>query len=244
MRIDIITVFPEIFVPLESSIIGRARKAGQAQIFIHNLRDYTEDRHRTVDDAPYGGGSGMVMKIEPLYRAVEHIGALEPQPPRVILMSPQGKVLTQRRCREISLLKRILIVCAHYEGVDERFVEHVCDEEISIGDYVLTGGELPAMALADAVVRLLPGVIDEQSVAEESFTEGLLDYPHYTRPADFRGWKVPPVLCGGNHGEVRKWRNLQRISNTFRKRPELLENIGLTPEEADFYKRLKGKSLP
>ncbi len=226
MKIDIITIFPDIFTPLDCSIIKRAKKSGKVEINIHNLRDYTEDSHRTVDDAPYGGGSGMVMKVVPLYKAVSEIKQLN-HGAKVVFMSPQGKVLTQEKCRELSALEGLVIVCAHYEGVDERFVRLVCDEEISIGDYILTGGELPAMILADAVTRLLPGVIDEESAREESFTDGLLDYPHYTRPAEFLGLKVPEILLSGNHSEIGRWRSEQKVFNTFAKRPELLADVAL-----------------
>lgn len=222
LRIDIITIFPEVFSPLFCSILKRAEESGKIQIEIHNLRDFAKDRHKTVDDAPYGGGSGMVMKVPILYEAVMAVKQLNPNAP-VYLMSPQGKVLTQEKCRQFASLEGLILVCAHYEGVDERFVELACDGEISIGDYILTGGEIPAMVVADAVSRLIPGVIDSDSAAEESFTETLLDYPQYTRPAEFMGLKVPDVLLSGNHQEVKKWRDRQKIANTLKKRPELLE---------------------
>lgn len=221
MRIDIITIFPEMFTPLSCSILKRARESGKIEIGIHNLRDFAKDRHKTVDDAPYGGGSGMVMKVPILYEAVEEIKKLNPGAP-VYLMSPQGRVLNQETCRKLSRLNGLILVCAHYEGVDERFVELACDGEISIGDYVLTGGEIPAMVVSDAVSRLVPGVIDPDSAAEESFTGELLDYPQYTRPPEFMGLRVPDVLLSGNHQEVRRWRDEQKVRNTMKKRPELL----------------------
>lgn len=221
LRIDIITIFPEMFTPLSCSILKRARESGKIEIGIHNLRDFAKDRHKTVDDAPYGGGSGMVMKVPILYEAVEEIKKLNPGAP-VYLMSPQGRVLNQETCRKLSRLNGLILVCAHYEGVDERFVELACDGEISIGDYVLTGGEIPAMVVSDAVSRLVPGVIDPDSAAEESFTGELLDYPQYTRPPEFMGLRVPDVLLSGNHQEVRRWRDEQKVRNTMKKRPELL----------------------
>ncbi len=224
MRIDILTIFPDIFSPLFSSILKRAQEAGLIKIILHDLRDFTKDRHRTVDDAPYGGGAGMLMKVSVLYEAVMAIKKQNPNAP-VYLMSPQGKLLTQKKCRELSELEGLILVCAHYEGVDERFVDLVCDGEISIGDYVLTGGELPAMVIADAVARLAPGVIDAESAREESFTQTLLDYPQYTRPREFMGMKVPDVLLSGDHEKVRQWRENQKILNTLKKRPELLEKI-------------------
>ncbi len=221
MRIDILTIFPEIFAPLFSSIIKRAQNSGLVKIYIHNLRDYTGDLHRTVDDAPYGGGSGMVMKPDILYKAVMALKDLNPGAP-VIFMSPQGKVFSQSKAREFSSLSGMILVCAHYEGVDERFVELACDEEISIGDYVLTGGELPAMVVSDAVIRLLPGAIDESSASEDSFTGTFLDYPHYTRPYEFMGKKVPDVLLSGDHAKIKKWRQQQQIVATYHKRPDLM----------------------
>lgn len=221
MRIDIITIFPDIFTPLSESIVKRAQEFGKAEICIHNLRSYANDRHKTVDDAPYGGGSGMVMKADILYNAVEDIKRTNSNAP-VYLMSPQGRVLTQSFCRDLALKSGLILVCAHYEGVDERFVTLACDGEISIGDYILTGGELPAMVVADAVVRLIPGVIDSSSAEEESFTERLLDYPQYTRPPEFRGLSVPEILLSGDHGRIKKWRAEQKIENTKKKRPELL----------------------
>ena len=215
------TVFPEMFTPLSYSIIDRAVKSKLVELHIHNLRDFAEDNHKSVDDAPYGGGSGMVMTVPILYKAVEFIKKQNPTAP-VYLTSPQGKVLTQEMCREFSKLDGMILVCAHYEGVDERFIELACDGEISIGNYIVTGGEIPAMVIADSTIRLIQGVIDSQSALEESFTDDRLDYPQYTRPLEFMGLKVPEVLLSGNHEKIKKWRELQKTTNTLKKRPELL----------------------
>ncbi|MHC9541948.1 MAG: tRNA (guanosine(37)-N1)-methyltransferase TrmD [Vulcanimicrobiota bacterium] len=224
MRIDIITIFPEIFTPLEKSIVKRAREAGLVEIVIHNLRDYTSDFHRTVDDAPYGGGAGMVMKIEPLFKALSRIRGENPEEAHVLLTSPQGKTFSQSMAVLLSEKKRIILICGHYEGIDERVAQHLCDDEVSIGDYVLTGGELPAMVIIDAVVRLLPGVIDEESLKSESFSEKMLDFPQYTRPREFQGWAVPDVLLSGNHKEIERWRREKRLEKTRARRPDLLSN--------------------
>jgi len=223
MRIDIITIFPEIFTPLEKSIVKRAREAGRVEIVVHNLRDFTSDFHRTVDDAPYGGGAGMVMKIEPLFEALTKIRGEAPEDAHVLLTSPQGKVFSQSMAARLSEMKRLIVICGHYEGVDERVARHLCDEEVSIGDYVLTGGELPAMVMVDSVVRLLPGVIDEESLKSESFSGNMLDFPQYTRPRDFKGWTVPDVLLSGNHKEIERWRREKALEKTREKRPDLLE---------------------
>lgn len=223
MRIDILTIFPTMFTPLQISIVKRAVDAGIIELHIHDLRDYTEDLHKTVDDAPYGGGAGMVMKVSILHKAVTDIKSMNVGAP-VIFLSPQGKSFDQNRALELSKLDGIILVCAHYEGVDERFVELCCDEEISIGNYVLTGGELPAMVVTDAVARMIPGVIDSESAADESFMGTLLDHPHYTRPPEFLGLEVPEVLRSGNHALIDTWRKEQRIVNTWKKRPELLKD--------------------
>ncbi|MGV8124428.1 MAG: tRNA (guanosine(37)-N1)-methyltransferase TrmD [Candidatus Xenobiia bacterium LiM19] len=224
MRIDIITIFPEIFTPLEKSIVKRAREAGHVEIVIHNLRDYTSDFHRTVDDAPYGGGAGMVMKIEPLFKALSRIRGENPEEAHVLLTSPQGKTFSQSMAVLLSEKKWIIMICGHYEGIDERVAQHLCDDEVSIGDYVLTGGELPAMVIIDAVVRLLPGVIDGESLKSESFSENMLDFPQYTRPREFQGWAVPDVLLSGNHKEIERWRREKRLEKTRARRPDLLSN--------------------
>lgn len=228
MRIDVITIFPAMIeAALAEGVVGRARARGVLDIRLHDLRDYTEDRHRTVDDVPYGGGPGMVMKPEPLFRAVEAAVDVEKDEPRrpapVILMTPQGRLLTHEVATRLSALERMVVICGRYEGVDERVSQALATDEISIGDYVLSGGELPALVLIDAVARLVPGVVgDAESVVKESFADGLLDYPHYTRPAVFRGLAVPDVLVSGNHGEIERWRAQQRVRRTEERRPDLL----------------------
>ena len=222
MRIDILTLFPEIFFgPLGSSIVGRAMKNGLVEIHAVNLRDYTHDRHQTVDDKPFGGGPGMLMKPEPLFEAVE---ALKRDDTKVILTGPRGERFTQKIATELAQESHLLIVCGHYEGVDERVRLHLADREISIGDYVLTSGNLPAMVMCDAVVRLLPGALGcDESDADESFSteSGFLEYPQYTRPAEFRSWKVPDVLLSGNHALIEKWRRNEAFLETLRRRPDL-----------------------
>jgi tRNA (guanine37-N1)-methyltransferase len=224
MKIDVLTLFPGMFVgPLDESIVRRARDSGRLDLKIHDLRNYTHDRHRTVDDKPFGGGPGMLLKPEPVFEAVE---ALRGERTRVILLAPAGRKLTQGIVRELALEESLLLVCGAYEGFDERIREHLADDEISIGDYVLTNGALPAMILIDAVSRLLPGVLgDDQSAADESFSHGLLEYPHYTRPAEFRGWRVPEVLVSGNHAAIEKWRREQASIRTRQRRPDLLDNL-------------------
>jgi tRNA (guanine37-N1)-methyltransferase len=221
MKIDVLTLFPAMFAgPLDESIIKRARNAGLLELGIHDLRGWTHDRHRTVDDRPFGGGPGMLLKPEPLFEAVEQ---LQGEETRVILFSPDGKKFDQGMARELSGQKHLLLITGHYEGVDERVRETLVDDEISIGDYVLTNGALPAMVVIDAVARLLPGVLgDDESSQDESFSHGLLEYPHYTRPAEFRGMKVPDVLLSGNHAEIEKWRREQAQARTKERRPDLL----------------------
>jgi tRNA (guanine37-N1)-methyltransferase len=233
MKIDIVTIFPEMVeAALSPGVIGRARQAGVLDIAVHNLRDFTADRHRVVDDVPFGGGPGMVLKPEPLFDAVETLTARRGTPDAVLLMSPAGTPLTQADARRFAGLTHLVILCGRYEGIDERVREQLATEEVSIGDYVLSGGELPALVVVDAVCRLVPGVVgDEQSVAADSFTGGLLDYPHYTRPADFRGHKVPDVLTSGHHGEIRVWRRREALRRTVERRPELLASADL--DEAD-----------
>jgi tRNA (guanine37-N1)-methyltransferase len=224
MHFDILTLFPEMFSgPLTESILKRAQQAGHIQIALHNIRDYATDRHRTADDAPYGGGAGMVMKAAPLAAALRAVHALPgPPDPPVILLSPDGELFTQALAAELAAQPRLLLVCGHYEGVDERVRTTLIRREISIGDYVLTGGELAAMVLVDAVARLVPGVLDAASIDEESHSDGLLEYPHYTRPAVWEGQAVPPVLLSGHHGEVATWRRQQRLLRTLQRRPDML----------------------
>jgi len=241
MRVDIVTLFPSMFQgPFEESIIKRAREKGILSIYIHNLRQFTHNKHRTVDDVPFGGGGGMVMKPEPLFEAVEKIKE-KVGPVRVILLSPQGVPFDQEKAKELAKVKNLIFVCGRYEGVDERVREHLVDEEISIGDYVLTGGELAAMVVVDVVARMLPGVLGcEKSAKEDSFYEGLLDYPHYTRPMEFRGWKVPEVLLSGNHQEIRRWRRKKMLEVTLKKRPDLLERAKLDQEDKKLLSEIKG----
>ncbi|HEY2329678.1 MAG TPA: tRNA (guanosine(37)-N1)-methyltransferase TrmD [Verrucomicrobiae bacterium] len=222
MKIDVLTLFPAMFAgPLDESIIMRARKNGLLDLKIHQLRDWTHDRHKTVDDKPFGGGPGMLMKVEPLFEAVE---SLKREGTKVILLSPGGRKFTQEIARELAQEKDLLLVTGHYEGFDERVRLGLADDELSIGDYVLTNGALPAMVVIDAVARLLPGVLgDDASSTDESFSHGLLEYPQYTRPAEFRGMKVPEVLLNGNHAEIEKWRREQAELKTEKRRPDLLK---------------------
>ena len=225
MKFHIVTIFPEFFRgPFEHGVIQKAREAGLIEIQVHDLRAWTYDRHRTVDDRPFGGGEGMLLKAAPIFEAVEAIWPERREGSKVILLSAQGKKFDQAKAREFSGLKELLLICGRYEGVDERVAEHLADEELSIGDYVLSGGELAAAVVVDAVARLQAGVLgNETSSVDESFGEaGLLDWPQYTRPAEFRGWKVPEVLIGGNHEEVRKWRKNAAREKTQRQRPDLL----------------------
>ena len=233
MRFDVLTLFPAMFEgPLDESILKRAQTAGLIQVAIHQLRDWTTDKHHTVDDTAFGGGPGMVMKPEPLFAAVEDIQPLAQPPAEVVLLTPQGRRLDGPLVRELAAYDRLLLVCGRYEGVDERVREHLADREVSIGDVVVSGGELPALILIDAVSRQLPGVLGaDDALAEESFDDGLLEYPQYTRPADFRGWSAPDILRSGNHAEVDRWRRRQRILRTSRRRPDLLAAANLTKEE-------------
>ena len=221
MKIDVLTLFPAMFAgPLDESIIKRAREAGLLDLKIHNLRDFAHDRHKTVDDRPFGGGPGMLLKPEPIFEAVE---ALKRERTRVILVSPSGRTFNQAIARELAQLDDLLMISGHYEGFDERVREQLADDELSIGDYVLTNGALPVMVIVDAVTRLLPGVLgDDESAQEESFSHGLLEYPQYTRPATFRGMAVPEILLSGNHAEIAKWRAEQSTLRTKERRPDLL----------------------
>ncbi|MBI4028830.1 MAG: tRNA (guanosine(37)-N1)-methyltransferase TrmD [Candidatus Blackburnbacteria bacterium] len=222
MRIDILTLFPKMFSgPFDESIIGRGQKRGLLDIHIHQLRDWAEGRHKTVDDRPYGGGTGMVLMVKPLARAVEDLKIRHSSPvTRAILLDPGGEKFTQEKARELSRVSHLILVAAHYETVDQRFREHFIDEEISIGDYVLTGGELPVMVLVDTIARLIPGVLEkEDATIHESFEDGLLEYPQYTRPENFRGWKVPEVLLSGNHKKIENWKAEKSLERTRKNRP-------------------------
>jgi len=225
MRIDIISIFPDMFsAVLDESIIKRAQNKGKVKIFVHNLRDYTLDKHHKVDDRPFGGGSGMVIQAEPIFRAVEVIKKKVKGRARVILLCPQGKTFNQGYARRLSQCSNLILICGHYEGIDERVRQYVADEEISIGDYVLTGGGLPAMVLVDSIVRLIPGVLgDKNSLNFESFEGNLLEYPQYSRPAKFRRWPVPEVLISGAHDKISAWRKAEALKRTRQRRPDLLK---------------------
>jgi len=231
MYIDVLTIFPNMFKAiLSESIIKRAQKRNKVKINLYNLRDYTQDKHRKVDDRPFGGGAGMVMKLEPIFYALKKLRKNKPKgsltKTKVILLSPQGKKLEQKLVKRLAQFRHLILVCGHYEGVDERVRQHLVDEEISIGDYILTGGELAAMVLIDALVRLVPGVLGEKkSLQSESFEGNLLEYPQYTRPANFRGMKVPSVLLSGDHQRIEKWRKEQALLRTARHRPDMLKKI-------------------
>lgn len=231
MRLDILTLFPEVFAPLFASIPARAQTSGRVKVELHNLRDWGRGRHRQVDDVPFGGGPGMVIQAEPLAAAIRAVQALDPEPARVVYLTPQGTPLSQAMVEELVTRPRLLLLCGHYEGIDERIRETLVEQEVSIGDYVLSGGELPAMVLADALIRLVPGVIDSESVACESFSTGILDHPHYSRPAVFEGRPVPEVLLSGHHGRIEAWRREQALLNTARRRPDLLARVELNAAE-------------
>jgi tRNA (guanine37-N1)-methyltransferase len=271
MKIDILTIFPDFFRgPLDYGIVRRARETRLVEIDIHDLRAFTKDKHRTVDDRPFGGGEGMVLKPEPIFECLESFGTLEPRAARlipgakqsVVLLSAQGQRLDQALAAQLSMLERLVLICGRYEGVDERISEHLADREVSIGDYVLSGGELGAAIIVDTVTRLIPGAVGNQnSTRQESFTDsesfagrpelagdgpsstcvsgGLLDYPHYTRPADFRGMAVPEVLMNGNHDEIRSWRRKTALAKTLRNRPDLLERAVLTVEDKELLAQIK-----
>jgi tRNA (guanine37-N1)-methyltransferase len=265
MRVDILTIFPDFFRgPLDYGIVRRARETGLVEISIHDLREFTKDKHRTVDDRPFGGGEGMVLKPEPIFECLESFGDVVPRELRlsgtakqsVILLSAQGRRLDQTLAADLAALDRIVLICGRYEGVDERISEHLADREVSIGDYVLSGGELGAAVILDTVTRLIPGAVGNQnSTRQESFTDhaelssdgpsstcvsgGLLDYPHYTRPADFRGMAVPEVLMNGNHDQIRSWRRRTALEKTLRNRPDLLERVALTAEDEELLVQIK-----
>ena len=241
MKFDIVTIFPRMIdAGLEEGVVGRARERGLLDIAVHNLRDFTTDRHHVVDDVPFGGGPGMVMKPEPLFTAMDAIVAGRGQPGAVVLLTPAGRPFSQREAKRFAALGHVAVLCGRYEGIDERVRERWATDEVSIGDYVLSGGELPALVIIDAVARLVPGVVgDEQSVEGDSFERGLLDYPHYTRPAEFAGMRVPEVLTSGHHGEIRRWRRQQALKRTFERRPDLVETAVLDDEERGWLREWK-----
>ena len=250
MQFEVFTLLPEVFPPyLESSILQRARQRGLIDVHVHNIRDYTHDKHHTTDDTPYGGGGGMVMKPEPVFEAVETVlgfalrsNPTQPAPVPIILLTPQGRVFTQRIAEDLSAYERIALLCGRYEGVDERIREHLVTDEISIGDYVLTGGELPALMIIDAISRLIPGVLGDPTGAEDdSHSMGLLEYPHYTRPPEFRGWQVPEVLLSGDHAKIEKWRREQALIRTLTRRPDILKKTELNEADKKIVERLKSK---
>ena len=236
MKFDVLTLFPEMFEPLKQSIIKRAVEKNLIDINLINIRDFSEDKHNKVDDTPYGGGAGMLMKPDVVDRAYNSIKS---ENAKVIYLTPQGKTLNQRIVRDLSKQEHLILLCGHYEGIDQRVLDKIVDEEISIGDYVLTGGELPAMVLIDSVSRYVDGVLSDESTDEESFSNGLLEYPQYTRPEIFDNVKVPDVLISGHHENIRKWRRERSLENTFKKRPEMLENIELTEKEKVYIEKLK-----
>jgi len=235
MRFDIFTLFPEIFPTyLDASILHRAQEMGHLEVGVHNIRDWAMDKHQVTDEPPYGGGGGMVMKPEPIFAAVEDVLGQPPVCP-VILMTPQGELLDQDKAEHYSKYPRLALIAGHYEGVDERVREHLVTDEISIGDYVLTGGELPALVLIDILIRLIPGVLgDPFAAANDSHASGLLEYPHYTRPEEFRGWKVPEILRSGHHARIERWRRNQSLKRTLERRPDLLDDFPLNDEDRDF----------
>ena len=244
MIADVVTIFPAMVeAALAEGVVGRARERKIIDIRVRDLRDFTEDRHRVVDDMPFGGGPGMVMKPGPLFRAIDAITAERGEPSAVLLMTPQGRVFTHAMAERLSRLERLVVICGRYEGVDERVAQELVTDEISIGDYVLTGGELPALVVLDAVARLRPGVVgDEASVAEDSFVRGVLDHPHYTRPAVFRGLAVPDVLVSGHHGEIDRWRRGERLRRTLERRPDLLADAALSADERDELEEMRKRS--
>jgi tRNA (guanine37-N1)-methyltransferase len=247
LKIDIVTIFPRMVeTPLAEGIVARAVARGLIDIRVHDLRDFTTDRHRVVDDVPFGGGPGMVLKPEPMFVAIDRIREDRGQPGAIVLTSPDGERLTHTIAERLSRLDHLVLLCGRYEGVDERVRTHLATEAISIGDYVLSGGELPALVILDAVARLIPGVVgDEASVSGDTFARGLLDFPQYTRPAEFRGYAVPPVLLSGHHAEINKWRRRQALERTLERRPDLLERTrrdGLDPEDALLLDELVGEN--
>jgi tRNA (guanine37-N1)-methyltransferase len=245
LRFDVFTLFPEVFEPyLQASILQRARQHGLLEVHLHNIRDWTYDKHHVTDDEPYGGGGGMVMKPEPVFTAVEAVLGTSPECP-LILLDPQGRLLTQQVAQELALQPRLALLSGRYEGIDERVRQHLVTDEISIGDYVLTGGELPALVLIDAVARLIPGALgDPDGAWDDSHASGLLEYPHYTRPAEYRGWRVPEVLVSGDHARIARWRREQSLLRTLQRRPDLLEKAELSEADRKFLDSLEEDKSP
>ena len=236
MKFDVLTLFPDMFEAMKESIIGRAAKNDKIQINLVNIRDFSKDKHKKVDDTIYGGGAGMLIKPDVIYDAYKSI---ENKNAKVIYLSPKGNILTQSKVEELSKEDNLILLCGHYEGIDQRVIDKIVDEEISIGDYVLTGGEIPAMVLIDSVSRYIDGVLNKESIEDESFSNGLLEYPQYTKPDNFEGEKVPEVLLSGHHENIRKWRRQKSLEVTYMKRPELLENLNLTNEDKKYLENLK-----
>ncbi|HAL15610.1 MAG TPA: tRNA (guanosine(37)-N1)-methyltransferase TrmD [Anaerolineaceae bacterium] len=238
MRFDVFSLLPQVLQPyLDASILQRAIQNNLLEVYLHDIRSWTTDKHHVTDDTPFGGGGGMVMKPEPIFAAVEDVLGSPPACP-VILLTPQGRTYTQQIAQELSAHPRIALLCGRYEGVDERVREHLVTDEISIGDYVLTGGEIPALLLIDSITRLIPGALgDPDGAQDDSFASGLLEYPHYTRPAEFRGWRVPDVLLSGNHAKIERWRRDQALLRTLRRRPDLLEKFELNKKDREFLKK-------
>lgn len=238
MKFDVLTLFPEMFEPMKQSIIGRAIEKELLEINFINIRDFSKDKHKKVDDTIYGGGAGMLIKPDVVWDAYQSVKS---EKSKVIYLSPQGKTLCQSKVEELAREKHLILLCGHYEGIDQRIIDKIVDEEISIGDYVLTGGEIPAMVLIDSVSRYIEGVINFESTSEESFSKGLLEYPQYTRPENFLGMQVPEILKSGHHENIEKWRRKEAIKTTYIKRPELLKKAKLTYEEIEYVKELRNK---
>jgi tRNA (guanine37-N1)-methyltransferase len=240
MRFDVLSIFPEMLQsPLSYSLLKKAQEKGLINICLHDIRRWAEDKHKMTDDAPYGSGCGMVMKVEPVERALAEIKDTKLNP-LVVLMTPQGEIFNQKVASQLTRERQIIIICGKYEGIDERIREHLADREISIGDYILTGGELSALVLIDAVSRLLPGVLgNDNSAFSESFSQGLLEYPQYTRPAEYKGWRVPEILLSGNHAQIESWRKRKSLKRTYQRRPDLLEKAELSAEDREYLQKIK-----
>ena len=240
IRFDVLSIFPEMLQsPLEFSLLKKAREKGLIEVGLHNIRDWAQDKHRMTDDAPYGGGCGMVMKVEPVARAVAAVKQAG-EASLVVLLTPQGEIFNQTIAAELARRKQIILICGRYEGFDERIREHLADREISLGDYILTGGELSALVVIDATARLIPGVLgNDASASGESFSQGLLEYPQYTRPAEYSGWPVPEVLLSGNHARIERWQRIEALRRTWRRRPELLEKTQLGEEDGELLEKIK-----